>query len=81
MQRYEWWKNDKNDMWTYDNNHKIAAGQRNDYTTGYLLDDNHCQRYYKLIVIDLSKQQALMLIRKKYNKLILLEVWNEIMVQ
>ena len=68
-------------MWTYDNNHKIATGQGNDYTIGCLLDYNHCQRYYKLIVIDLSKQQALMLIRKKYNKLILLEVWNEIMVQ
>ena len=68
-------------MWTYDNNHKIATGQGNDYTIGCLLDYNHCQRYYKLIVIDLSKQQALMLIQKKYNKLILLEVWNEIMVQ
>ena len=38
---------------------KIAAGQGDDYTTGFLLDQNYFQNYYRLIVIDLSKQQAL----------------------
>ena len=49
----------KNDFKTYDNVRKIAAGHRDDYTTGCLLDYNHFKEYYKLIAIDLSKQQKL----------------------
>ena len=44
---------------TYDNIRKIATGQGDDYTTGYLLDYNYLNNYYKMIAIDLSKQQAL----------------------
>ena len=40
-------------------NRKIAAGQGDDYTTGCLLDYAYFKDYYKMIVIDLSKQQAL----------------------
>ena len=29
------------------------------YTTGFLLDYNYFKKYYKIIVIDLSKQQEL----------------------
>ena len=45
-------------MQTYDNIIKIATGQRNDYTTGCLVDYPYSQDYYKLIATDLSKQQS-----------------------
>ena len=44
---------------TYENNRKIATGQGDDYTTGCLLDYIYFKNYYKMIVVDLSKQQAL----------------------
>ena len=37
---------------------KIATGQRDNYTTGCLLDCNYFNGYYKMITIDLSRQQA-----------------------
>ena len=49
----------KNDSKTYDNIKKIATGQRGDYTAGCLLDYGYFKKYYKLIAIDLSKQQKL----------------------
>ena len=49
----------KNDKVTYDNIRKIATGQGDDYTTGCLLDYTYFKKYYKMIAIDLSKQQAL----------------------
>ena len=49
----------KNDLRTYDNMRKLATGQRDDYTTGCLLDQNYIKEYYKMKAIDLSKQQAL----------------------
>ena len=44
---------------TFDNIQKIATGQRDDYTTSGLLDYPYFKNYYKMIAIDLSKQQAL----------------------
>ena len=44
---------------TYDNIRKIATGQGDDYTTGCLLDNNYFNKYYKIIAIDLNKQQTL----------------------
>ena len=44
---------------TYENIRKIAAGQGDDYTTGCLLDYLYFKNHYKMIAIDLSKQQAL----------------------
>ena len=38
---------------------KIATGQGDDYTTGCLLDYPYFKDSYKMIAIDLSKQQAL----------------------
>ena len=38
---------------------KIKAGQGDDYTTGCLLEYNYFKKYYKMIAISLSKQQAL----------------------
>ena len=44
---------------TYDNIRKIATGQGDDYTTGCLLDYPYFTDTYKMIAVDLSKQQAL----------------------
>ena len=44
---------------TYESIRKIATGQGDDYTTGCLLDYSYCKNHYKMIAIDLSKQQAL----------------------
>ena len=44
---------------TYENIWKIATGQDDDYTTGFLLDYHYFKNYYKLIPIDLTKQQKL----------------------
>ena len=49
----------KNDLKTYDNIRKSSIGQGDGYTTGCLLDYPYSKKYYKLIVIDLSKQQKL----------------------
>ena len=44
---------------TYENIRKIATGQGDDYTTGCLLDYSYFKENYKMIAIDLSKQQVL----------------------
>ena len=49
----------KNNKVTYDNIRKIATGQGDDYTTGCLLDYPSFASTYKMIAVDLSKQQAL----------------------
>ena len=43
---------------TYDIIQKIAFGQGDIYTTDFLLDYPYFQKYYNMITIDLSKQQA-----------------------
>ena len=43
---------------TYGNIGKKATGQGNDYITGCLLCYNYFDKHYKMITIDLSKQQA-----------------------
>ena len=48
----------KNYLKTY-NIRKVATGQGDNYTTGCLLDYPYFKKYYKLIAIDLSKQQKL----------------------
>ena len=44
---------------TYENIRKITIGKGDDYTTGCLLDYTYFKKYYKMIAVDLSKQQAL----------------------
>ena len=44
---------------TYENIWKIATDQRDYYTPGCLLDYSYFKDHYKIIAIDLSKQQAL----------------------
>ena len=47
------------DLKTYENIRRIATGQGDDYTTGCLLDYSYFKENYKMIAIDLGKQQAL----------------------
>ena len=49
----------RNNLITHDSIQKISTDQGDDYTTGCLLDYNYFKNYYKMIAIDLSKQQAL----------------------
>ena len=41
----------------HDNITKFGTGQGLDYTSGYLVDYYYFKNYYKLIAIDLIKQQ------------------------
>ena len=43
----------------HENIRKIATGKGDDYTTGCLLDYSYFKENYKMIAIDLSKQQVL----------------------
>ena len=49
----------KNNKITYEDIRKIATGQGDDYTTGCLFDHAYFRNVYKMVAIDLSKQQAL----------------------
>ena len=49
----------KNNKVAVENIRKIATGQGDDYATACLLDYIYFKDYYKMIAVDLSKQQAL----------------------
>ena len=49
----------KDNKVTYENIRKIATGQGDDCRPGCLLDYIYFKKYYKMIVVDLSKQQVL----------------------
>ena len=49
----------KSNKVTYENIRNVATGLGNDYTTGCLLDYPYFKDSYKMIAIDLSKQQSL----------------------
>ena len=49
----------KNNSVTSDNIQKISTGQGDDNISWCLLDYNNYNNYYKMIAIDLSKQQPL----------------------
>ena len=59
----------KNNKVTYENIRKLATGQGDDYTTGCVLDYPYFKDSYKMIAVDLSKQQAL-----QFNKLTLQQI-------
>ena len=44
---------------TYDNIRKVTIDRGDDYTTGCLLDYHYFKDHYQIIIVDLSKQQAL----------------------
>ena len=54
---------------TYDNIRKISAGKRDNYTTDCLSDYIYFKNYYKMIGVDLSKQQALDADRKAIQQI------------
>ena len=62
--------NNKNDLKTYENIRKNAAGQGYDCATRYLLDYPYLKNYSKLISIDLGKQQKLQANPKTIQKII-----------
>ena len=49
----------KDNKVTYENIRKVATGKGDDYTTGCLLDYPYFRDSYKMVAIDLSRQQAL----------------------
>ena len=61
----------KDDIKIYENIKKVATGQRNDYTTGFLIDYSYFKDCNRMVAIDLCKQQALDANRKQYNKVTL----------
>ena len=64
LQCCDWWTNlfdqpVKNDLRTYHNIRKTATRQGHDYTIGSLVNYPYFEEYFKMIAIDLSKQQEL----------------------
>ena len=49
---------DDHDFETYENIRKVATGKGDDYTTGCLLDYPYFKENYRMIIIDLHRQQA-----------------------
>ena len=49
----------KDNKVTYENIRKVATGKGDNYTTGCLLDYTYFRDNYKMIAVDLSRQQAL----------------------
>ena len=49
----------KSDKVIYENIGKITISQGDDYITGCLLDYAYFKKYYKMIAVDLRKQQVL----------------------
>ena len=49
-----------NDLITCDSIQKIRTDQEGDYTICCLLDYNYFKNHYKMIAIDLSKQQSIL---------------------
>ena len=68
----------KNNLKTYDNIWETTTGQGDDYTTGCLLDYNCFKEHYKLIAIDLCKQQKLDADPKAIQKVNFLEIQKKI---
>ena len=49
----------KNDKVRYEDIRRITTSQGDDYTSSCLLDYIYFENYYKMIAVDVSKQQAL----------------------
>ena len=49
----------KNNLTTSNNIRKVTTGQGDDYTNSCLLDYPYFEKYYKMMVTDLRKQQAI----------------------
>ena len=64
----------RNIIKTYEYTRKIAIGQGDDYTNGCLLDCIYFKENYKLIAIDLSKQQTFDDNPKSTQQIIFIEI-------
>ena len=53
------WSANKNDKITYENIWKITTGQGDDYAASCLLDYPYFKENYRMLTINLTKQQAL----------------------
>ena len=62
------------DLKTYENIRRIATDQGDDYTTGCLVDYSYFKENYKMVAIDLSKQNVLDAVQEQFNKLILRQI-------
>ena len=60
---------------TYKNIRRIGTGQGDDYTAGCLLNYSYFNENYKMIAIDLSKQQPLDADPRAIQKFILQQIW------
>ena len=60
---------DRNINKTYQNIRKIATGKVDEYATGCLLDYPYFKDHYKMIAIDLSKQQVLNADPRKFQEI------------
>ena len=56
---------------------KIATGQWDDYTAGCFLEYNYFKNYYKMIAIELNKQQAIDADLKTIQQIDFTENWAE----
>ena len=63
-----------NDFKTYEKIRKNATGQGDDYTSGCLLYYPYFRENYKMIAIDISKQQTLDADPRANNRIILLQI-------
>ena len=59
----------------YGNIRKIRTGQGDYYTAGCLLDYSYFKNSYKIIPVDLNKQQALDADPEQISKLILQQIY------
>ena len=64
----------KSNLRTHDNIPKIVTYQEGEIRNWYFLDYSCFKNYYKIITIDLSKQQKFGTDPKQYNELVLLEI-------
>ena len=71
----------KDNKVTYENIRKIYTSQGDDYTTGCLLDYPYFKDSYKMIAVDLSKQQALDADPKAIQQILILEQFNKLTSQ
>ena len=63
-----------NDFKTYGKTRKNATSQGDDYTSGCLLHCPYFRENYKMIAIDISKQQTLDADPRANNRIILLQI-------
>ena len=77
LQHQNWWKQKFYDLpindsvKQYDEIRKISTAERDDYTTGCLLDFAYLEKKYRLIAVDLSKQKALDADSRRIQQIIL----------